>query len=76
MPCVTVHVDASEVLEEMSDEELRAELVRRNAKTAKELEQEEAYRAALLERIYIYFRGRCPCEALREYIGEVTGKIL
>ena len=33
MPYVSVHIDASEVLDDLSDEELRAELVRRASRT-------------------------------------------
>lgn len=69
MPFVTVEVDASEVLAELSVDELREELNSRS-----ELPPER--RSRLLEEIYQHFRNRCPCEALRQFIGDETGKIL
>lgn len=76
MPYVSVHVDAEDVLEELDDEEIRAEIARREKKGAPAgccpIDDR-----ALLERIWLHFRssGDAP-ECLREYIWRVLGKAL
>jgi hypothetical protein len=76
MPYVDVYVEPTEVLEDMSDEDVRAELERREAKNAP-LGSCETTDRQLLERVWMHFRcaGDAP-EALREYIWRVLGKCL
>jgi len=78
MAFVTVEVDAADVLDDLSDQELRDELDKRSAKAKGVPNPEHAAdrRARLLDEIYQHFRNRCPCEALRQFIGDETGKIL
>jgi hypothetical protein len=76
MPSLTVHVDASDVLEELSDEELQGEVGRR-AKQKAPPGSSEAQDRHLLEQVWQTFRGRGdapPC--LREYVWRVLGKVL
>lgn len=69
---VEVDVDASEVLKEMSDEELVAEIERRRKRAAP---SEQPSR--LLERVYQEFRDRRDAPpSLRDYIYAVMGRIL
>jgi len=76
MPYVEVHVDASDVLEELSDKEVLAELNRRSAKNAPAACR-EVYDHELLEQTYYYFRDhRGAPDCLREYIYRVLGRTL
>lgn len=76
MPYVEVHVDASEVLSDLDDSELREELARREAK-AKPVGSRELTEQMLLERAWWHFRdnGGAP-DCLREYFWRVLGKTL
>lgn len=74
MPYVTVHVDASETLEEMSDEALREEMERREKKAMAGCEPETE--AWLLQQIYEHFRSGGAPRCLREYIWRKLGRVL
>lgn len=71
-----VHIDASEVLEDLNDEDIRKELARREKIHAPPgtapIDDRE-----LLERVWLHFRelGDAP-ECLREYMWRVLGKVL
>jgi hypothetical protein len=78
---VRVYVEAEDVLDDMSDEQLRRELERREAKKLAEKHGQkpiarEAMLHDLLEQVMREFRGRAAPEALRSYIYETTGRIL
>lgn len=76
MPYVNVHVDASEVLQDLDDCELHEELERR-AKKTRVIGSHEVTDLALLERAWWHFRdqGNTP-DCLREYFWRVLGKTL
>lgn len=76
MPYVSVHVDASEVLEDLDDEDLRKEIERREKRAApvgsRPIEDRE-----LLEQVWLHFRERGDAPyCLREYIHRTLGKVL
>lgn len=75
MPHVRVWVDDAEVLDEMSDKELLAELAKRNvAASLKAPEADEG-----LDRIFyaLYFGKESEAVVLmRKYVQDVTGKTL
>ena len=76
MPYVSVHVDASEVLEDLDDEDIQKELERRERIKAPSGSRPVGD-TQLLEQVWWHFRDRGdapPC--LREYIWRVLGKAL
>ena len=76
MPNVSVWVDAEDVLEDLDDDELRAELERRTAKDQRAAGAPQVSEKQLLERAYYELRGKCESPALRDYMHLKLGRIL
>lgn len=76
MPYVSVHVDASDVLEELDVKDIEAELQRRSKVTAP-VGCREVYDQELLEQVFMHYRDKPDVPyCLREYIYRVLGRIL
>lgn len=76
MPYVSVHVDASEVLEDLDDEDIQKEVERRERTKAPVgcAATDERY---LLEQIWMHYRNQADVPyCLREYLWRVLGKAL
>jgi len=84
MPYIRVHVDADDVLEELDDEELTAELERRRVRKHKDAGDPENFglmpdktNSDLLEIIYLQQRDiGNPSPEMREYVYRELGRIL
>lgn len=76
MPYVSVHIDASEVLEDLDDEDIQKEMERRERVKAPGGSR-PVPDAELLEQVWRHFRDRGdapPC--LREYVWRVLGRVI
>lgn len=67
MPQISVYVDADEVLAELGDDDVLAEADARRGR---------GEHGRLLDQIVRDVRGRCDSKALRDYLYEVTGRIV
>ena len=70
---VSVHVEADDILSELSDDQLIEELKRRRKTPA---DEQSISTKDLALRVYDHFRGKDAPGPVRELVWEVVGKIL